>query len=158
MQVSTLDGLKLWRCRALADFLAMVITSKRTYSDTITRRTRTEPMALAAELLRAYLPPRTIGSERVVSTAVLEPAYELGGDAFDHSFTEEILHATILDAMGHDLAAGLASSVAMAGCRTARRTGADLPDLVGTVDHALARWLPDQFCTGVFLQLERGDR
>jgi hypothetical protein len=151
---SALDGLKLWRCRTLAHLLAMVVTSKRAYSDTFARRTRTEEMKLPSEMLRAFLPPRTIGSDRVVSTAVLEPAYQLGGDAFDHSFTRDHLHAHILDAMGHDLSSGLATSVAMAGCRNARRSGADLPELVGTVDQALAKWLPDQFCTGVFTRLD----
>ncbi|WP_307178921.1 hypothetical protein [Streptomyces africanus] len=41
------------------------------------RRTRTNPVALPAEMLRAFLPPRTIGTGRVVSTAVLEPAHEI---------------------------------------------------------------------------------
>ncbi|MGW3628448.1 PP2C family protein-serine/threonine phosphatase, partial [Streptomyces sp. NPDC000880] len=153
LRMETLDGVKLWRCRTIASLLSLIITSKRTYSDTFAQRMRTRPMQLPTEMLRAFLPPRSIGTGRVVSTAVLEPAYELGGDAFDHSFTEDFLHATILDAMGHDLASGLATSVAMAGCRNARRTGADLAKLVATVDQALAKWLPDQFCTGIFTQL-----
>ncbi|MBA6437609.1 PP2C family protein-serine/threonine phosphatase [Streptomyces sp. GMR22] len=153
LRMASLDGLRLWRCRTLASLLAMVITAKRTYIDTFAQRTRTRSMQLPTEMLRAFLPPRSIGTGQVVSTAVVEPAYELGGDAFDHSFTEDVLHATILDAMGHDLASGLTTSVAMAGSRNARRTGADLAALVTTVDEALAKWLPDQFCTGVFLQL-----
>nr|WP_179647030.1 PP2C family protein-serine/threonine phosphatase [Spinactinospora alkalitolerans] len=149
-----LDGSTLRRCRMLAALLPMVITSKRTYSDSYARQTRSESMRLTAEMLRAFLPPRTLGTERVVSTAVLEPAYELGGDAFDHSLTKDTLHAAILDAMGHDLASGLTASVAMAGCRNARRNGADLVDMVHNVDQALATWLPDRFCTGVFLHLD----
>ncbi|WP_432589634.1 PP2C family protein-serine/threonine phosphatase [Streptomyces sp. HD1123-B1] len=153
LRMDTLDGLRLWRCRALASLLAPIVTSKRACIDTFARRTRTRPMQLHTEMLRAFLPPRSIGTGRVVSTAALEPAYELGGDAYDHSFTEDVLHATILDAMGHDLASGLTTSVAMAGCRNARRTGADLAELVATVDRALAQWLPDQFCTGIFTRL-----
>ncbi|GLV78138.1 PP2C family protein-serine/threonine phosphatase [Streptomyces hygroscopicus] len=153
LRMGSLDGLTLWRCRMLASLLALVITSKRTYLDTFAQRIRTRSMQLPTEMVRAFLPPRSIGTGRVVSTAVLEPAYELGGDAFDHSFTEDVLHATILDAMGHDLASGLTTSVAMAGSRNARRTGADLAALVTTVDEALATWLPDQFCTGIFLRL-----
>ncbi|MFF0291317.1 PP2C family protein-serine/threonine phosphatase [Streptomyces sp. NPDC005262] len=153
LNMDTLDGLKLRRCRTMALILALIITSKRTYSDTIAQRMRTRPMELPTEMVRAFLPPRSIGTGRVVSTAVLEPAYELGGDAFDHSFTEDVLHATILDGMGHNLASGLATSVAMAGCRNARRSGADLGPLAGTVDEALAKWLPEQFCTGIFTQL-----
>ncbi|WP_086603512.1 PP2C family protein-serine/threonine phosphatase [Streptomyces swartbergensis] len=144
----------LRRGRALATLLAMMITSTRAYQDSFVRRTRTNPMRLPAEMLRAFLPPRTIGTQHVVSTAVLEPAYEIGGDAFDHSLTDTTLHATVLDAMGHDLASGLTTAVSLAACRNARRTGADLPELVQCVDDALAHWLPDQFCTGVLAQLD----
>ncbi|CAM5389823.1 hypothetical protein SGLAM104S_08501 [Streptomyces glaucescens] len=115
----------------------MMVTSKRAYKDSFVRRTRTEPMRLPAEMLRAFLPPRTIGTAHVVSTAVLEPAYDLGGDAFDHSLTETTLHASVFDAMGHNLASGLTTAVSLSACRNARRVGADLPDLVKCVDDAL---------------------
>ncbi|MFE6284984.1 PP2C family protein-serine/threonine phosphatase [Streptomyces sp. NPDC057877] len=144
----------LRRGRALASLLAIMITSKRAYKDSFVRRTRTEPMHLPAEMLRAFLPPRTIGTAHVVSTAVLEPAYDIGGDAFDHSLTETTLHTAVLDAMGHNLASGLTTAVSLAACRNARRTGANLPELVTCVDDALAAWLPDQFCTGVITQLD----
>ncbi|MFC7815341.1 PP2C family protein-serine/threonine phosphatase [Streptomyces sp. NPDC057367] len=144
----------LVRSRALASLLAMMITSKRAFEDSFVRHTRTERMHLTSELLRAFLPPRTIGNSHVVSTAVLEPAYELGGDAFDHSLTQTKLHVSVIDAMGHDLASGLTSAVALAACRNARRNGADLPTLVRCVDEALAGWLPEQYCTAVLAQLE----
>jgi hypothetical protein len=149
-----LDPALLRRGRTLAALLAMMVTSKRAYKDTYVRQTHTEPMRLPAEMLRACLPPRTIGSTRAVSTAVLEPAYEVGGDAFDHALTDSILHTAILDAMGHDLASGLTSVVALAACRHARRNGADLPDLVESVDTALSEWLPNRFCTSVLAQLD----
>ncbi|MDT9696451.1 SpoIIE family protein phosphatase [Streptomyces sp. P17] len=144
----------LRRGRTLAALLAMMITSKRAYKDSFVRRTRSEPMQLPAEMLRAFLPPRTIGTSHVVSTGVLEPAYEIGGDAFDHSLTETTLHTAVLDAMGHNLASGLTTAVSLAAFRNARRTGADLPELVSCVDDALAQWLPDQFCTGILAQLD----
>ncbi|MER0449815.1 PP2C family protein-serine/threonine phosphatase [Streptomyces sp. Edi4] len=154
VRTRSVDAVRLRRCRMLTGIVAMAITSKRAYSDSFARRARTERMQLPAEMLRAFLPPRTIGNAHVVSTAVLEPAYEIGGDAFDHSLTQSTLHATILDAMGHDLASGLTTSVALAGCRNARRAGAGLPDLVETIDQALAQWLPDQYCTGILTQLD----
>ncbi|WP_017573898.1 PP2C family protein-serine/threonine phosphatase [Nocardiopsis halotolerans] len=150
----SLDGPTLHRCQSLASLLALVITSKRAYSDTYVRHTRARSVQLRTEMLRAFLPPRTLGTARGVSTAVLEPAYELGGDAFDHSITEDILHAVILDAMGHDLVSGLTASVAMAGARGARRNGADLAELTDNVDRALTAWLPERFCTAVFATLD----
>lgn len=154
---ASLDGVLLRRCRMLASVLAMVITSKRASSDSFARRTRSQVMQLPAEMLRAFLPPRTVGNSRVISTAVLEPAYNIGGDVFDHSLTRSTLHVAILDAMGHDLASGLTTSVAMAGCRNARRAEARLPELVDTIQQALAQWLPEQFCTGILAQLDLAD-
>lgn len=157
VRTAVFDATRLRRCRMLAAVLAMVITSKRAYSDSFARRARSEPMRLPAEMLRAFLPPRTIGNTKVISTGVLEPAYRIGGDAFDHSLTQSTLHAAILDSMGHNLASGLTTAVAMAGCRNARRAGAGLPQLVDTVDQALAQWLPDQYCTGILSQLDLND-
>lgn len=149
-----LDEPTLRRCQALTALLAPVITSKRAYSDTYVRRTRSRTVQLRTEMLRAFLPPRTLGTRRGISTAVLEPAYELGGDAFDHSITRDTLHTVILDAMGHDLASGLTASVAMAGARSARRNGAELAELTANVEEALGDWLPERFCTAVFANLD----
>ncbi|KUL35597.1 serine/threonine protein phosphatase [Streptomyces sp. NRRL F-4489] len=152
--VDVLDSTRLRRCRTLAAVLAMVITSRRAFCDRFIQQARTETMTLPAEMVRSLLPPRSIGNERAVSTAVLEPAYELGGDGFDHSLTESTLNAVILDAMGHNLASGMTTALALAGCRSARRRGGSLTELVETVDDVLAEWLPDQFCTGIAAQLD----
>ncbi|OLZ69026.1 serine/threonine protein phosphatase [Streptomyces sp. IMTB 2501] len=154
VRAASLDEVRMRRGRMLAHLFAMLITSKRAYSDWLAARSRTAPMQLPAEMLRAFLPPHTVGSRRCVSTAVLEPAYDIAGDAYDHSVVKNVLHTMILDSMGHDLAAGLTTSVAMAAARNARRGGGGLADVVGTVDRALAEWLPDHFCTGVLCRLD----
>ncbi|MFQ6195472.1 PP2C family protein-serine/threonine phosphatase [Streptomyces sp. NPDC000405] len=154
VRTTSLDGVRMRRSRMLAHLFAMLITSKRTYSDWLAARARITPMRLPAEMLRAFLPSHTIGSRRCVSTAVLEPAYEIAGDAFDHSVVKDVLHTMIIDSMGHDVSAGLTTSVAMAAARNARRGGGDLADIVGSVDQALAQWLPDHFCTGVLCRLD----
>ncbi|WP_197085143.1 PP2C family protein-serine/threonine phosphatase [Saccharothrix sp. ST-888] len=154
VRCASLDGVRMRRSRMLAHLFAMLITSKRTYSDWLAGLARTATMGLPAEMLRAFLPPRTIGSRRCVSTAVLESAYDVAGDAFDHSVVENVLHTMILDSMGHDLSSGLTTSVAMAAARNARRGGGELADVVGSVDQALAHWQPDHFCTGVLCRLD----
>lgn len=154
VRTASLDGVRMRRSRMLAHLSAMMISSKRAYSDWLAARTRTATMGLPAEMLRTFLPPRTIGSSRCVSTAVLEPAYGIAGDAFDHSVVKNELHTMILDGMGHDLIAGLTTSVAMAAARNARRGGFDMADVVASVDQALAQWLPDHFCTGVLCRLD----
>ncbi|MEU8580222.1 PP2C family protein-serine/threonine phosphatase [Streptomyces abikoensis] len=154
VRTTSLDGVRMRRSRMLAHLFAMLITSKRAYSDWLAARTRITPMRLPAEMLRAFLPSHTIGSSRCVSTAVLEPAYEIAGDAFDHAVVKDILHTMIIDSMGHDVSAGLTTSVAMAAARNARRGGGELADIVGSIDQALAQWLPDHFCTGVLCRLD----
>lgn len=112
-------------------------------------------MNLAAEMEWAFLPPLTFATERVVVSAVLEPAYRLGGDAFDYSLTGDTLHLAVFDGMGHDLASGLLASVAMAACRNARRAGLDLPGATAFVDSAVAgEFGEERFLTGITAELD----
>ncbi|MER6082849.1 PP2C family protein-serine/threonine phosphatase [Streptomyces sp. NPDC001833] len=138
----------------LAAVTALTIVSKSGFSDLFSRTTRRRPMTTAAEMVWAFLPPRTLGTDTVTSSAVLEPAYEVGGDAFDHGLDDGRLHLTVVDAMGHDLAAGLASAVALAGCRATRRAGGTLADIADRIDEDLHRWRPGGLLTGVFAHLD----
>ncbi|MDX3234584.1 PP2C family protein-serine/threonine phosphatase [Streptomyces sp. ME03-5709C] len=149
-----IDPELLSRCRALADVTALTIVSKARCGDDVLRLVRSRPMSTAAELVWAFLPTRTLGTTEVTSSAVLEPACEIGGDAFDHSLQGDHLQLAVFDATGHDLASGLAAAVALAGCRAARRAGADLGETVRTVDETLAEWIPDRLATAVFADLD----
>ncbi|MFJ8164882.1 PP2C family protein-serine/threonine phosphatase [Streptomyces sp. NPDC096136] len=149
-----LDPGALERARALASLTALLVVSKTPYSDDLLTAVRTRPMTLQAELAWAFMPPRTLGTAAVTSSAVLEPAYEIGGDAFDHALGERNLHLTLVDAMGHDTASGLCAALALAGCRSTRRTGGSLADIAPVVDEALSRWVPDRLLTAVFADLD----
>ncbi|MFE2235307.1 PP2C family protein-serine/threonine phosphatase [Streptomyces sp. NPDC059442] len=140
--------------RTLASVTALLVVSKSTFSDTLQRRVRTRPMTLQAELAWAFTPPRTVGTRAVTSSAVMEPAYEIGGDAFDHALGERRLHLAVVDAMGHDAASGLSAALALAGCRSTRRRGRRLTDIAGAVDRTLTRWVPERLLTAVFADLD----
>ncbi|MFI0718978.1 PP2C family protein-serine/threonine phosphatase [Streptomyces sp. NPDC021224] len=144
-------------CRALASVTGLLVGSQAAFSDELARVTRSKPMQVAAEMVWAFLPPTTIGNDLVTSTALLEPAYQLAGDAFDHTLTEDRLRVTVVDAMGHDLASGLSSAVALAGGRASRRAGGALADLVTGIDEELNRWAPGRMLTGVFADLDLSD-
>ncbi|GLW57504.1 PP2C family protein-serine/threonine phosphatase [Kitasatospora phosalacinea] len=156
LQVSApaLDEDRLDSCRALASATALLIATKTPFSDLLVRTGRRRAMTLQAELVRAILPPRTIGSRQVTSSAVLEPAYDVGGDAFDHNLADRHLHLTVVDAMGHDLASGGCSAVALAACRSTRRAGGTLTDIAGAIDAALTRWIPERLLTCVIADLD----
>lgn len=149
MSPSLLDS-----CVALAALVTLLLVSKSPYSDVLITHERTRTMTVQAELLWAFVPPRTIGTTTVTSAAVLEPAYDIGGDAFDHNVTDGALHLTLVDAMGHDLASGGASATALAACRATRRSGGSLPDIATTIDRTLDQWIPGRLLTAIIANLD----
>ena len=147
------DEARLAQYRMLGSLAGLIIAGKSRYSDSYARTERSQPMSLQAELVWSLLPPRTVATGRVLVAATLEPAYEVGGDAFDYALRGDLLHVSIFDSVGHDLAAGLLASVAMASCRSTRRAGGSLPDVAARADHALAR----QFGGSRFVTAVLGD-
>jgi hypothetical protein len=143
------------RYRALASLAGLVIVAKSGYSDTYAHVRRSGRMALQAEMIWGFLVPRTFATDRVLVAATLEPAYEAGGDAFDYSVLGDHLNVSIFDALGHDLAAGLLASVGVASCRSTRRAGGTLPDIVRRADNAIAGQFADlRFVTALLCDLD----
>ena len=141
--------------RAFASLAGLMIVAKSGYSDTYARVRRSGKMAVQAELIWGFLVPRTFATDRVLVAATLEPAYEAGGDAFDYSVRGDHLHVSIFDALGHDLAAGLLASVGVASCRSTRRAGGTLSDVVQRADHAIAGQFADiRFVTALLCDLD----
>ena len=151
--VQGVDEVRLAHYRRLGSLAGLIIAGKSRYSDSYARTERSQPMSLQAELVWSLLPPRTVATGQVLVAATLEPAYEVGGDAFDYSLTGDRLHVSIFDSVGHDLAAGLLASVAMASCRSTRRAGGSLPDIAARADRDLAR----QFGGSRFVTAVLGD-
>src|SRR5450631_585842 len=145
----------LARYRTLASLTGLMVVSKSSYSDTYARTRRSRPMAVQAELVWAFLGPRTFATDQVLVAATLEPAYEVGGDAFDYAMLGDHLHVSIFDAVGHDLAAGLLASVGLASCRSTRRAGGSLPDVAARADEAIAQQFGEsRFVTALLCDLD----
>jgi hypothetical protein len=143
------------RYRMLASLAGLMIVSKTSYSDTFAQTQRSREMAPQAEMVWAFLAHRTFATERVLISATVEPAYEVGGDAFDYSLMGDRLYASVFDAAGHDLAAGLLASVAVASCRNTRRSGGTLAGIAARADHAIARQFGDgRFVTALLCELD----
>jgi hypothetical protein len=143
--------------RTIASLVGVMVMTKASYSDTYAQVQRSREMALQAELVWAFLPPRTFATDRVLVSASLEPAYEAGGDAFDYSLLDGHLHVSIFDALGHDLSAGLLASVGIASCRGTRRAGGSLADIAARADRAIAgSFGEDQFVTALLCDLDLG--
>ncbi|TQM15571.1 PP2C family protein-serine/threonine phosphatase [Pseudonocardia kunmingensis] len=137
--------------------LAHVLASKLAQSDLLVTTRRRQPMSVAGELLWQLLPPLTVATDSLALAAVLEPAYDVSGDAFDYSVGATEAYFAIFDSSGHDLSAGLTTSVALAASRTARREHHDLAGMAERVDAALTEQFSDhRFVTGVLARLDVG--
>lgn len=143
--------------QSLADAVALIVTAKRDYSDAYARTVRTETMNVAAEMQWRLLPPRSYSDGRVVISAALEPAYRVGGDAFDYALDGPLVHLSIFDAMGHDTAAGLTASLAMGASRNARRRHAELVEVTEEIEKVLVEQFEGtRYATGVVARLDTG--
>jgi hypothetical protein len=140
--------------RLFATLLAHLLVTKSPYGDALHRVRRTRSMAASGEMLLAMLPPSTFTCRGVVIAAILEPAYEVGGDAFDYAVDAAMAQFTVIDAMGHGLPAALTSAAVLATMRSARRDGHGLVSMAATADTALTGHLDDlRFATGILAEL-----
>ncbi len=147
----------LARCRALASLAGLMVTAKSRYSDAYAQAQRSRDMSLQAEMIWRALPPRTFATEQVLLSAVLEPAYEAGGDGFDYSLASDHLHVSVFDALGHNLSAGLLTSVCLASCRSTRHAGGSLAQMTARADQDVVRQFGDyRFVTALLADLDVG--
>ncbi|MFF9207736.1 MULTISPECIES: PP2C family protein-serine/threonine phosphatase [unclassified Streptomyces] len=133
--------------RDLASMTALLLLSKRSFSDAYAQMVRTETMNVAAEMQWNLTPPNAYAGHDVTLAAAMEPAYQMGGDAFDYAVNGTTLHLGIFDAMGHDTTAGITANVAVAACRNARRQGASLAQTSEEVEKVLL----EQFSTSRYV-------
>ncbi|WP_228973134.1 PP2C family protein-serine/threonine phosphatase [Streptomyces sp. DH12] len=139
----------------LAALVALIVDSKRRSSDSHARLTRTQPLNIAAEMQWHLMPPRTYADGRVMISAAMEPAYAVSGDAYDYATAGHVVHLSILDAMGHDTAAGLSAHLAMGACRNARRQGAGLVEISERIEEALIeQYGRRRYATGILADLD----
>jgi hypothetical protein len=132
------------RCGDIAGLLGELIVSKSQYGDALIRARRMKEMTLAAELRWGSLPPLTFTGGEVGIACVLEPAYEVAGDAFDYAVNDGILHLAIFDAMGHGLEASRMANLTLSAYRWTRRRHCDLTETFRAIDDALAQEFGDE--------------
>jgi serine phosphatase RsbU (regulator of sigma subunit) len=110
----------------LARFVGYLVTSHARVSDSFNLHRRRKAMTLAASMQWDLLPPLLFSSSRVSLAALLEPAYEVGGDCFDYAANAPVLDLAIMDSMGHGLSSAILAGLAMGCYRHDRRHGRTL--------------------------------
>ena len=107
------------------------------YTDVIERARRVRRTSPAAEVQQDLLAPRITPVAGGELAATLLPAYDVGGDWFDHAENPEGTWLTVADAMGKGVRATAVSAIALAALRGARRSGDSLEECCEAVDDAV---------------------
>lgn len=149
------DGLRRWLW-TLAGLIGHIVMTKVVYSDRLRRWRSNGQLAPASELLWQLLPPRTFATDRVVVSAILEPPWNVAGDAYDYNVDGDVVDIAVFDAAGHDLRASMTTALAITGIRNARRAGVeDLPTIAARADELILQQPgPLQFATAVLGRLD----
>ena len=129
------------RALHMASITAGLVVAKSVFGDNLVLARRMRDTDLAAEMRWSMLPPLTFTDDRVAIAGVLEPAYEIAGDAFDYAVNGDVAHLAIVDAMGHGLEASRMANLAVGSYRHTRRQGLDLVETFTATDAVVA----DQF-------------
>ena len=140
--------------RTIAALVAELIASRRFYGDAVERTRRRLPMQLAAEIVWNQLPPLTFAADGTVVTAVLEPCYDVGGDAFDYAANDTTLHVGLFDTVGHGIEASALTTLTLNTYRNARRSGLSLEDTYRSIDKWIGAQFRGSFVTAVLSEFD----
>ncbi|WP_248294504.1 PP2C family protein-serine/threonine phosphatase [Actinoplanes sp. TBRC 11911] len=138
----------------IAALVAELIFSRMPYGDAVEHTRRRLPMQLAAEIIWNQLPPLTFAVDGTVITAVLEPCYDVGGDAFDYAANGDVLHVALFDTVGHGISASDLTTLTLNTYRNARRSGLSLTDTYRSIDKWVHARHEGSFVTAVLAELD----
>jgi hypothetical protein len=151
------SGQVLAQVASLGVFAGLVVASAVRVSDVPYVRRRGRSMSLPAGMQWDLLPPLSARTTGALIAGVLEPAYDIAGDAFDYAVNGADLHFAIFDGLGHGIGSTLLTGLAVGAYRHARRAGAPVAGLHAAIEAALAGYYDDvSFATGIIARLEVG--
>ena len=138
-----------------AHVLAYVLVAADRYTDRYERARRRRPLLLAAEMQWQLLPALAVRRPDFALAGRIFPAYEVGGDNFDHVSEGSSLTLGITDAMGHALRASILTALTVNALRNARRGGADIAEQMTTADAVVREQFGGaQFVTSLLLAVD----
>ena len=147
----------LAQVESLGVFAGLVVASAVRVSDVPYVRRRGRAMSLPAGMQWDLLPPLSARTAGALIAGVLEPAYDIAGDAFDYAVNGADLHFAIIDGLGHGIGSTLLTGLAVGAYRHARRDGALVAGMHVAIEAALAGYYDDvSFATGIIARLATG--
>ena len=145
------------RAELLGVFAGLVVTGLTQVSDAPRVLRHGRRMSLPASMQWDMMPPWALRVPGAEAAGILEPAYDIAGDAFDYAAGDGVLHFAVIDAMGHGLGSTQLAGLAVGAYRHARRGGESLTGMHAAIDDALASDYDDlSFATGILGALHLG--
>ena len=134
----------------LGVFAGLALAGMNRVTDAPRVRRHGRSMSLPASIQWDLLPPWAIRMPGALVAGILEPAYDIAGDAYDYAAGDGVLHFALIDGMGHGIGSTLLAGLAVGAYRHARRAGAPAQAMHTAIDEALASGYDDlSFATGL---------
>jgi serine phosphatase RsbU (regulator of sigma subunit) len=154
LTVSKVDDEVLEDCTDLGVLAGYLIATHTRCTDLYQLHRRRKAMTMAASMQWDLLPPLVLRTPGCRVAALLEPAYEVGGDCFDYAVNGDVVDLAVIDAMGHGVDASAIAALAIGCYRHGRREGSTPDRIHAALDSTLERqYGGDVFATGQLAQL-----
>jgi serine phosphatase RsbU (regulator of sigma subunit) len=151
------DAGSVGQAELLGVFAGLAVAALTRVSDIPHARRGSRDLSLPACMQWDLLPPWNACFPGAVIAGILEPAYDIAGDAFDYAVGEGVLHFAIIDGMGHGLGSTMLADLTVGAYRHARRRGAPVPEIHAAINQALvSHYGDDSFATGIIGTLALG--
>lgn len=143
---------------ALAREAAAAVELIDGYTDQFADARRREQVKPAAQLQQDLLPPRITAARGIDLAATILPAYDVGGDWFDHAASASGAWLALGDAVGKGPRAASLSALAVAALRSVRQSGGTLVEAARAMHHALLESTTDDvFMTTILAEWSAAD-
>ncbi len=143
----------------LAGRAAAALELSLRYSDRVSAARHRQRATAGAELQQVLLPPRVAGVRGAELAGTVLPAYDVGGDWFDHAADADGAWLALADAAGKGGRASAASALSLAAFRAARQAGAPLVDAAILMDQAVVGFGdPSMFVTALIARWHAASR
>ena len=144
-------------CEDLGVFAGYLIATQARATDIYNLHRRRRSLSLAASMQWDLLPPLVLRTERMTVAALIEPAYEVGGDCFDYALNETVLDLGVFDPVGHGMASALIAALNVGAYRHDRRRGQSLEQMHAHLDETMRAQFRDlSFATGQLVRVDMG--
>jgi serine phosphatase RsbU (regulator of sigma subunit) len=145
------------QARLLGVFAGLALAAMSRVTDATRVRRHGRSLSLPASIQWDLLPPWSIRMPGAVIAGILEPAYDVAGDAYDYAASDGMLHFAVIDGMGHGIGATLLAGLAVGAYRHARRAALPAQEVHAAIDGALTAGYDDlSFATGLVGTLAAG--